>query len=121
MNFPPCYLQSLSSNGFYSPHLPWIKIGLKLICNVNIVYGNLMSEKSRLCPETSNKLYFQEFGLSKFSNKSGTSKNTCLYIYNFHPTLQHFQKKRSYEVENREGTCQLPGTRSKNLIILIIE
>ncbi len=28
-------------NGFYSP---WSKSGLKLVCNVNIVYGNLKSE-----------------------------------------------------------------------------
>ncbi len=70
-NFPPCYLHSVTStNGFYSPHPPLSKSGLKLVCNVNIVYG----------PETSTKLYVQEFGLSTFSNKSGTSENTCLYI-----------------------------------------
>jgi hypothetical protein len=32
--------------GFYSP-LPLKKSGLKLVCNVNIVYGNLMTENSQ--------------------------------------------------------------------------
>ncbi len=43
-SFPPCYSQSplliLHSS-------PWRKSGLKLVCNVNIVYGNLMSENSQ--------------------------------------------------------------------------
>ncbi len=39
--------------------------GLKLLCNLNIIYGNLKSENSqRLCPETSTKLYVHEFGFS---------------------------------------------------------
>jgi hypothetical protein len=33
--------------------------GLKLVCNVNTVYGKF----SRLCPETSTKLHVHEFGL----------------------------------------------------------
>ncbi len=45
MSFPPCYSQSPSTNGFYHP--PLIKSGLKLVCNVNIVYGNLKSENSQ--------------------------------------------------------------------------
>ncbi len=33
------------------------------VCNVNIVHGNLTFENStRLCPETSTKLYVHEFG-----------------------------------------------------------
>jgi hypothetical protein len=35
---------------------PLIKSWLKQFCNENIVYGNLESENSRLCPETSKKL-----------------------------------------------------------------
>jgi hypothetical protein len=39
---------------------------LKLVCNVNIVYGNLKYENSsRLCPETSTKLYVHEFGFCR--------------------------------------------------------
>ncbi len=30
----------------------WDKSGLKMVRNVNIVYGILKSENSRLCPET---------------------------------------------------------------------
>jgi hypothetical protein len=35
-----------STNGFHSPSPP-NKSGLKLVCNVNIVYGNLKSESSQ--------------------------------------------------------------------------
>jgi hypothetical protein len=35
------------------------KRSLKLVCNVNIVYRKQLS---RLCPETSTKLYVHEFG-----------------------------------------------------------
>ncbi len=35
-----------STNGFYSPPLS-SKSGLKLVCNVNIVHGNLKSENSQ--------------------------------------------------------------------------
>ncbi len=38
------------------------KRDLKLACNVNIVYGNLKSENSQVCIETSTKLYVHEFG-----------------------------------------------------------
>jgi hypothetical protein len=40
-SFPPCYSQSPL------PHFPLRKSGLKLVCNVNIVYGNLKSENSQ--------------------------------------------------------------------------
>ncbi len=40
-SFPPCY--STTSNGFYSIPLPLNKSSLKLVCNVNIVNGNLKS------------------------------------------------------------------------------
>ncbi len=39
------FLLITSTNGFYSPLLS--KSGLKVVCNVNIVYGNLKSEKSQ--------------------------------------------------------------------------
>jgi len=39
------------------------KSDLKLVCNVNIVYKKpQVGELSRLCPETSTKLYVHEFG-----------------------------------------------------------
>ncbi len=43
--FPPCYSQSPLLTGFTTP-LPG-KSGLKLVFDVNIVYGNLKSEKSQ--------------------------------------------------------------------------
>jgi hypothetical protein len=58
-SFPPCYSQSPLLTHFTS--LPLGKSVLKLVCNVNIVYGNL----SRLCPETSTKLYVHEFGFCR--------------------------------------------------------
>jgi hypothetical protein len=36
-----------STNGFYSPPPPLSKSGLKLVCNIDIVYGNLKSENSQ--------------------------------------------------------------------------
>ncbi len=42
-SFPPCYSQSPLLTDF-TPPPP--KNGLKLVCNVNIVYGNLKSENS---------------------------------------------------------------------------
>ena len=41
-SFPPCYSQSPPQTDFPLPHLS--KSGLKLTCNVNIVYENLKSE-----------------------------------------------------------------------------
>jgi hypothetical protein len=42
------FLAVTSTNRFYSPPPPYpIKSGLKLVCNVNIVYGNLKSEISQ--------------------------------------------------------------------------
>jgi hypothetical protein len=40
-SFPPCYSQLPLLTDFTSPHS---KSGLKLVCKVNIVYGNLKSE-----------------------------------------------------------------------------
>ena len=44
-SFPPCYSQSTLITD-PPPPLP-SKNGLKLVCNVNIVYGNLKSENSK--------------------------------------------------------------------------
>jgi hypothetical protein len=58
-NFPPCYSQSLLLTDF-TPHPPWAKVVWKLVCNVNIAYENLkVWELSRLCPETSTKLFLK--------------------------------------------------------------
>ncbi len=51
-------LFTVISSGFYSLP-PLSKSGLKLVCNVNIVYRNFKSENSQ---ETSTKLYVHEFG-----------------------------------------------------------
>ncbi len=46
-SFPPCYSQSpLPTNPPPHPH-PLNQRDLKLVCHVNIVYGNLMSENSQ--------------------------------------------------------------------------
>jgi hypothetical protein len=60
--FPPYYSQSPLLTGFTPP--PLRKSGLKLVCNVNIVFGNLKSEISQdyaQRPETSTKMYVHEF------------------------------------------------------------
>jgi hypothetical protein len=55
-------LFTVTSNRFYPTPL-LSKSGLKLVCNVNIVYGNLKSENFQdYGPETSTKLYVHEFG-----------------------------------------------------------
>ncbi len=47
-SFPHCYSQSPLLTGTPSPSPPPLsKSGLKLACNVNIVYGNLKSENSK--------------------------------------------------------------------------
>ncbi len=48
-----------SINGFYSSR----KSGLKLVCNINIVYRNLKSENSE---EYAQKLYAHEFGFRSY-------------------------------------------------------
>jgi hypothetical protein len=63
------------------------KRGLKkLVGNENIVYGNLR-ELSRLCPDSSTKLYIREFGFSTpiVSNPeikgAGRGKTTMVMTY----------------------------------------
>jgi hypothetical protein len=58
------FLAVTSSNGFYSP-APLIKSGLKLVCNVNIVYGNLKPEISQdfAHKPQGNETVVHEFGL----------------------------------------------------------
>jgi hypothetical protein len=65
------------TNGFYSPS-PLEKSGLKLVCNINIVYRNLKFKNSRLCPETSTKLYVHEFGFCSGSTDLGLWEVFCL-------------------------------------------
>jgi hypothetical protein len=45
-SFPPCYSQSPLLTAFTS-HPPLRKSRLKLVCKVNIVYGNLKTENSQ--------------------------------------------------------------------------
>ncbi len=47
MSFPPCYSQSPLLTDFTPPPPPLNKSGLKLVYNVNFVYGNLKSENSQ--------------------------------------------------------------------------
>ncbi len=46
LNFPLCYSQSPQITDVLPPS-PLSKSGLKLVCDVNIVYGNLKSENSQ--------------------------------------------------------------------------
>ncbi len=49
-SFPPCYSQSPLLTNFYTyppPLPPTPTSSLKLVCDVNIVYGNLKSENSQ--------------------------------------------------------------------------
>ncbi len=46
-SFPPCYSHSILLTDFTPPPPPPSKSGLKLACNVNIVYGNHKSENSK--------------------------------------------------------------------------
>ncbi len=46
-SFPPCYSQSPLRKVFPPPPPPSCKSGLKLVCNVNIVYRNLTSRNSQ--------------------------------------------------------------------------
>ncbi len=67
------------------PLSPLSKSGLKLVCNINIVYGNLKSEKSQdyVCPETSTKLFFHEFG---FQLRPRTRPLYCKAVVGQHVT-----------------------------------
>ncbi len=65
MTFPPCYLQSPLLTDF----TPLSKSGLKLVCDVNIVYGKL---KTELCLETSTKVYTF---MNSVSGQETTSKH----------------------------------------------
>ncbi len=61
-SFPACYSQSLLLTDFTPPPPPSSKSGLKLVCKVNIVYGNLMYENSQdYAQKPKKKLYVHEF------------------------------------------------------------
>ncbi len=61
-SFPSCYSQSPLLTYCTPPLSPLSKSGLKLVCTLNIIFGNQVWELSRLCPETSMKLYVHESG-----------------------------------------------------------
>ncbi len=61
-SFPLCYSQPPLLTDFTPPTRA--KCGLKLVWNVNNVWRPQIRELSRLCPETSTKLYVHEFGFS---------------------------------------------------------
>jgi hypothetical protein len=54
-SFPPCYSQLPLLTDFYSPPPPLSKSALKLVCNVNIVYGNLKTENSQAYAQRSQR------------------------------------------------------------------
>ncbi len=61
-----------STKGFYYPPPLLSKSGLKLVCNVKIVYtetSSLRTLKIRLCPKTSRKSYVHEFGFCTHRSK----------------------------------------------------
>ncbi len=62
-SFPPCIHNPLYSRILPpTPPPPLRKSSLKLVCNVNFVYGNIKLRTLRKWPETSMKLYVHEFG-----------------------------------------------------------
>jgi hypothetical protein len=67
-SFPPCYSQSPLLPFFPPPPPPRppSKSGLKLVCNVKMETSIL--QLSRLCPDTSTKLYIHEFGFGTYSS-----------------------------------------------------
>jgi hypothetical protein len=80
-----------SNNGFYSPpptpHLE--QSGLKLVCNVNIVFGNLKSENSQnyaLKPQQN----------SFINSASDNSLAVQLHTVESTPSPHHCDKKRAY-------------------------
>ncbi len=70
-SFLPCHSQSLLLTNLNPPTPPLSKSGLKLVCNVNILYGNLKSENSQDdAQQTSTKLYVHEFAIVRSSQMS---------------------------------------------------
>ncbi len=66
--FPPCYSQSPLLTDLRTSPPPLSKIVLKLVCNVrHCIRKPHVWELSRLCPETSTKLYVHEFDFCTWS------------------------------------------------------
>ncbi len=70
---PLCYSQSPLLTD--PPPPPHEQSCLKLVCNVNIVYGNLKSENCQVRPETSTKLYVHEFVSGDSNEGDGCEDN----------------------------------------------
>jgi hypothetical protein len=105
-SFPPCYSQSPLLTDF-TPFFPSRKSGLKLVCNINIVYENLKPKNSQDYAQKSQRnctfmnsasvqckyIRTRNSFISIIANLHYTSRNldpTCLYVL-FH--LQPFPTK----------------------------
>ncbi len=85
-----------STTGFYypPPPPPLCKSGLKLVCNVNIVYRNLMSENSQDYARNPqwNYVYVHEFGFRSSADESwgrgrgagGDDGIMCVFLWIVH-------------------------------------
>jgi hypothetical protein len=62
LRFFSLLLTVTSTNGFYFPPPPFSKSGLKLVLCKQYIRKPQVWELSRLCPETSRKLYIHKFG-----------------------------------------------------------
>jgi hypothetical protein len=74
-NCPPCYSQSPLLTNLLPP--PLSKSGLKLVCNVNIVYGNLKSENTQDCAQKPQRSC--KFMNSASVHKVHTRRNSSLH------------------------------------------
>jgi hypothetical protein len=62
-----------------TPRPPPSKGGLKLVCNLNIVYGNLKSENSQDYAQKL-ELYCHEFGFWADDHQAATTSSYQLYV-----------------------------------------
>ncbi len=95
---PSCYSQSPILTDF-TPPPQFSKSGLKLVCNVNTkhyIRKPQAWELSRLCPETSTKLYVHDFGFCSGSTDLGFWEVFCLEDF-FMPFLHTLLKNAEAE------------------------
>ncbi len=81
----------------FTPSSPWRKSGLKLVCNRHCIRKPQVWELSRLCHETSTKLYVHKFGFwilpcylrleCEFTTTAVFQKNTADLNFSIQPTL----------------------------------